>query len=183
MKALKMTISVLSLLIFVMYFATAAPMVQAQKTTPSDETTHQVIPSSKQGKKLNFIQKFILKKVGKKMKKRTDEDKYRKWAKLSVILGSLAIPSLIGISILGNTIARTLSKTITFTAFGNILLGLAAITFLTFMIASIILGAKAAKNTKDESTRKKAIIGKRTGVFLLVLTILLAFAIIILASM
>jgi len=95
MRAVKMTIGMLSLLLFVTYFAAATPIIPQKKKTPSDETTHHVTPPSKSGKKLNFIQKIMFKKAQKKMKKAANEDKYRKWAKWSIIFGVLsAIPAL-----------------------------------------------------------------------------------------
>ena len=93
---LKMTIGILSLLLFTACFAAATPMVQQQKTSPSDETTHQVASAYQSDKELNFIQKIILKKAQKKMKKVSDEDKYRKKARLSVALGTLAFLGIPG---------------------------------------------------------------------------------------
>jgi len=93
MQALKMTISTVSLLMLIVCFTTAAPMVQQKEKTPSAE----VIPlPTKPDKKLNFIQKFILKKVQKKMKKVSDEDEYRKQVRLSVIFGVLAATPILG---------------------------------------------------------------------------------------
>lgn len=97
MQTLKMTISTISLLMLIVCFTMATPMVQQKKTTPSDKTTNQITPLSKPDKKLNFIQKFIFKKMEKKVKKAFDEDEYRKQARLSVIFGVLAPIPYMGI--------------------------------------------------------------------------------------
>lgn len=97
MRILKMTIGILSLLLFTACFAAATPMAQQQKTSPLDETTHQVASAYQPDKKLNFIQKVMLKKSQKRMKKASDEDKYRTWAELSIISGVFAILPLVGL--------------------------------------------------------------------------------------
>ncbi len=97
MRTVKMAIGVLSFLMFVTCFVAAAPMVQQQKTTPSNEATNEVVTPSKSDKKINFIQKIMLKKAQKKMKKISDEEKYRTWAELSVLFGVFAILPLVGL--------------------------------------------------------------------------------------
>jgi len=173
MKALKITLNTLSLLMLIVCFTTAAPMVQ-KKTLPSDETTDQVVSPSKPDKKLNLIEKFILKKMQKKIKKVDNEDKYRKWSIWSVILGALAVPvSLIifGIAnlIISNNIGVILSSGVILIT--DILLALTLIVFFMSAIMAIIFGVIAEKNTKNEKTRKMARIGKIIGITLLILSL------------
>ncbi len=94
MQALKMTFALSSLLMLILSSAVAMPVMQKKKTSPSNETAHTPPKSDKQ---LNFIQKFMLKKVVRKTKKTSDEDDYRKWARMSVIFGVLAAIPILGI--------------------------------------------------------------------------------------
>jgi len=91
MKIFKITLSILSLLMLIVCFITATPIAQQQKTSPFDKAKNQITPPSKPEKKLSFIQKIILKKVKKKMKKSSDEDKYRGWAEFSIFFGVFTI--------------------------------------------------------------------------------------------
>ncbi len=169
MQALKMTFVLSSLLMLILSSAVAMPVVQKEKTTPANETAHTPPKSEKQ---LNFIQKFMLKKVQKKVKKATNEDKYRKRAKWSVILGALAVPSFF-LPTIANSIARAVGKTIAFTPFANILFAFSVATFLIFAIMAIALGTKVEKNTKNEKTKMMARAGRILGITSLLLVIAL----------
>jgi len=145
MRAIKMAVGTLSLLMFVICFAAAVPMVQQQKTSPSDEKTNQVTSPPKPDKKLNFIQKFILKKARKKMKKVSDEDKYRGWAELSVLFGVftafLWIIGLVVSIVLGaKALKKSQDKRTRILAGLGILIGILLFVLMTILILNAPVG-------------------------------------------
>lgn len=155
---MKMTISTISLLMLIVCFAIAAPIVQQEKTTNSNEKTNHITPPAKPNKKLNFIQKFILKKA----KMTPDEKRHRKMAVWSVIIGISAFPLCL-VMLYGHSYAPAYIAWLT-----------GAIAMYSWLISLVLLlfvariGLKVIKNTKSKKTRKIAIAGLIAGVVSLI---------------
>ncbi len=147
----KIVISTCSFTVLFVCFMTAAPMIQQERTTLQNEVSNM---PSKSVKKLNFIQKIILKKIQKKADKTSDEKQYRKMAIWAALLGLLAIPMFFVMLFFPIILSG---------------LGILGANFLwmfpgAMMIGAIVMGTIAFVLTENKVTRMIAILGIALGV-------------------